>query len=769
MLHAVNDPGGGMSTFAYCLLVVLILTAATFGAHGWSIFDGLYLDDHWHRLRLADHDWSPTALLDAATIKPDRFMDAWWQEKPIYWQYLRPFAILVAKIVYQLSGGSVKAWHAVSVILHLVNAFMVHRLCLWLTRRRSWSVVGALLFIVYSHNVFAVAWLASQNIVLQTSLTLAALLCYIKASRLDVYAGREPDHFAGSQAMFSEGGAVCPGLRRGWFAAAVVFWCLGLLSRENAIVLPVFCVAVDVCFGSGRQARARLPGYALMALVGVLFLYGRMRIYYHPMPDFYFRRPDGDMGEYGLWLLAKLLHFYTAAVWLSPMTIGPSGRYRPFSEVPGDCVLMLVILGILGTGYCLACRRTRGWWIWPLWILLSLLPVVPVLATPYVGYMPSIGFAVGMILGPALRNVVPSGRVGRWSKGVAIWFLIATTLYMPIYRPMWYSHLAAERSTIQYILNDPPPRTATDLFFLNLPFTNIYARLHLEHAWGKDGLDRSPTKDYLGTVGPAFEPGLLDRGPRGPFRCHALTFCPDLLRMDHPCRLEQLDAYTFTLAIEGRAFFSGALGRFLIDGMTDHGRFQAGQTVETDSYEATVVRADEEGVWELKFRFREPLASDRFAFYLGTTGCAAARIRFWGVAGPPATGPLSIRVTTEADIESAARLIEAGQAEAADILFGGLASADRDLRAAACKAMAKVVEPVARSRGFWGGASEAHRLRTWWHAHVDEDMLLAWSRDIDHFAAMRWSRDRLFRIRRIASYVIRSDLYLTGPPFPGPR
>ena len=36
------------------------------------------------------------------------------------------------------------------------------------------------------------------------------------------------------------------------------------------------------------------------------------------------------------------------------------------------------------------------------------------------------------------------------------------------------------------------------------------------------------------------------------------------------------------------------------------------------------------------------------------------------------------------------------------------------------------------------------------------------------YAARRWQRDALFRIRRVASKIIRADLYLTGPPFSGP-
>src|SRR5207249_1018688 len=102
--------------------------------------------------------------------------------------------------------------------------------------------VGALLFVVYSHSVFAVAWLAANNTVLQTSLTLAALLCYVRASALNLYAARpkeEPDNTAWTPA---------PQLRRGWFAASLLLWMLAMLSRENAIVLPAILAALDLAF-----------------------------------------------------------------------------------------------------------------------------------------------------------------------------------------------------------------------------------------------------------------------------------------------------------------------------------------------------------------------------------------------------------------------------------------------------------------------------------------------------------------------------------------
>ena len=100
-------------------------------------------------------------------------------------------------------------------------------------------------------------------------------------------------------------------------------------------MLPGLAVAFDFAYGGGRRFKARFGVYVLFALVGLAFIYWRLVHYYHPIPEIYFRKPDGD--GYALWALAKLMHYLTASIWLSPMTIGPTGRYHPFSEAPGDC------------------------------------------------------------------------------------------------------------------------------------------------------------------------------------------------------------------------------------------------------------------------------------------------------------------------------------------------------------------------------------------------------------------------------------------------
>ena len=769
-----------LARFAYPVGVVVLVSAATWAVHGHALNDGLLLDDHLHRLRLAEDDWSWASFREATTIAPDQFVNAWWQEQPYAWHYFRPFAILVAKTVYHLSDGSVKAWHAISILLHLATAFLVYWLAWQLTRHRFWSVVAALLVVVYSHSVYAVSWLAAQNILLQTTLTLAGLLCYIRASSLDVHAVPRTEPTAGNRPA--------PPLRPAWLAAAVTVWVLALFSRENAIVLPFFWAAFDSAFGGRRHLLARWRFYVTVGIFACGFTFWRIFLFEAPMPDFYMQRPGGDLLAYCAWAFVQLLYYLTSAVWLSPMTIGTGARFNPITEVPVDVVLMLLILGAMGGGYWAAAGRARGAWIWPAWIVLAVLPVVPVLATPHSGYLPSVGFALAMVLGPALHKQLHPDGSRRWSVGVAIWFLIATTIYVPIYRPMWYSFLAAERETIQRVLADPPPTEARELFFINLPFINIYAPLVLQRAWGLDGLDENDAdrRTLLGPWATVDDPENVPTRPQDDFRCHVLTYAPDVLYMDVTSTVTQLDAHRFTVSIEQRPWFSGALGRFLIEGMRANGPLTEQTEVlptpyscNADLFDVVVRRADAEGVWELEFAFHRPLASEDYCFYLGSPQSGAARLRF----APPDPSPEPLPVNapaTRAEVDATADSFAAGCAEAGEMLLAAAAMGDPHVASAAREAFARIGAPFLEAQGaplwFTEDGAEAvlddadwNTKRAWWRQRVDPNTYARFQRYRDYFDGLQTQRAALYNIRSTAGAIIRSDLYLTGPPYPGPR
>ena len=732
--------------------VWLLLAVATMAAHGWSLGDGLFLDDHWHQARLREMGWSLGELLEATTIDPNWFIDTWWQERSICWRYSRPVSVVLMKTVHHVSSGSVAAHHAVSLVLHFLVACMVHQLCWLLTRNRFWPVVGGLLFVVYSHGVFAVSWLAAQNVVLQTALMLAALLCYICASGLDVSppaAHGADQNQDGSRATPGTADAAPPNLKGGLFVWTIVLWSLALFSRENAIMLPVIMAAFDLAFGGRRHVWARRRVYLVVGALAVAFLYWRLMIFYHPMPDVYARRAGVE--GYWLWCLVKLMHYVCSSVWLSPMTVGPTGRITPIHEVPGDCLLMLGVLAVMGVGYYQACRNARGYWIWPLWLVLAVLPVVPLLATPHTGYLCGVGFAVAMVLGPGLGRAIKWVGMGKWCRPVALWFLVATCVYIPIYRTLWRGIMAAERYTIAEMAAEPPPEGVTDAFFLNLPFVNIYSQICLTEVWG---------------------------GAMSDVRCHVLTYSPVLLRMEQPCRLTQLDEHSFSISVEGRPYFSGLLGRFLIDGLRDGGPFKTGQVIAGEHFDVRILQTDTEGVRELLFTFHQPLASDRYRFYLTTRECGALRLTFVGPDGgqrPPA--PVEATTLSLHNVASAAGRLSLGESTAAEVLFAAMELEDQELRRRAWAAFVKVAAPIARATGasmqdvLVGEQPPADRSRVykWWRRSVDDRLLDRVWVHRDDFTAIRHTRDALFNVRSITADIIKTDLYLTGPPFPGPR
>jgi len=726
--------------------VCVLLLAATLLAHGWSLEDGLFLDDHHHLRHLRSIGWTPRELLEAATIEPQRFIDMWWQDQPARWQYSRPFSILLMKLVYAVTGDSVRAQHAVSLLMHCAAACLVHQLCLLLTRSGVWSIAGALLFVVYSHSVFAVGWLAAQNTILQTLLTLGALLCYLRASALDI--GPSAAVQSDSSLFFSRADSARP-LRGGWFAAALFLWLLALLSRENAVILPILLAAFDLAFGGRRQLRARLVPHAILFFLAAAFLAWRLVLYHHPMPDFYARQPGAE--GYAAWWIAKLLHYLCAAVWLSPMVIGPSGRFRPFEESPGDYWFAAAILLVMGAGYLVACRRARGWWIWPLWLLLAVLPVVHIMPTPHQGYFCAVPFAVAMILGPGLARIIKPPNAARCSRWIAAWFLFATCLYIPIYRTLWEGMIAAERYTMAGMESQAPPDQDSDLFFLNLPFVNIYVQTCLRDAW---------------------------RAADGDFRCHVLTYSPETIRVDKPCYVEQLDDYRFTIQTEGEGYFSGVLGRFLIEALRGGRRLRAGEIVERPLFTASVISANERGVQKLEFAFREKLSSPRFRFYLTTMDHPAALLRFRDLSDSAEASAIPPTSLDGGSILEAAERLAAGDFGVAEPLWAAAMSDDVSSRDLARSSLQRTLRAVARALGsplqkVLDSPSvpdrDWPRLRRWWHENVDQSLLAALTERAAELEAIRARRDSIYTVQTVAGRIIHSDLYMTGPPFRGPR
>jgi hypothetical protein len=795
-------------------LTVALLAIAVLAAHGWCLGDGTVLDDWQHQKHLREHGWSLPELQRSLTIRPADWVEHWWQTKEVRWEYARPLFILTMKTIYHVLGGDDPFWlHAYSLLLHFACAVMVWRLTWLLSRDAFWSGFAGLLFVVYPHAVMTVQWSSSQNCVQQTAFTLAALLLYVRASGLNVFERRDEaterrrDVVKGN-ADCSEGSrgnatahSVSSSLRFPVSSAAplvgcFLFWLIALFTKENALLLPPIVVAFDLAFGGWRHVRARLPVYAMLAGLGGVFLVWRAGVISVGMPDVYFRRPAGDWPQYCGWCAAKLLHYVTTSIWPAPMTIGPTGRLNPWTDATGDCLLMLGIVTILGAGYALATRQMRGWWIWPAWILLAVLPVTPVIATAHSGYLGGVGYAISVALAavgtrgalPSIQN--PKSKIQNaaipvktalgarllnlGARAAAFGALASMSVLTLLNRWQWTGVIAAERWVPAWIQADPPDSRVTDVFFLNLPFLNIYAKPQLNRL-----------------LDPSFEA----------VRAHVLTYAPQPIMPEQRVTIVPRSATSFSLAVEGQPYFSRLLGRFLLEGFGQGRQFRTGEIVTTDRFNVRIVAADAEGVRELEFSFPKPLDSPEYCFYLTTETCGAARLQFNVHAAPTTSQTIAQGPRTAGEIAALRARLEVGDASAMLPLLAAVSDEENPLGRDARSALQPVavhlavvtgsqvqrlllgphldpdpLAPPPRIRGPQPippppslSAAQWAEVAHWWQSSItDEQLTLLWSRrgEFEHFIK---AREELPHARQWAALIGRTDLYLTGPPFPGPR
>ncbi|QDV90882.1 hypothetical protein RAS2_19660 [Phycisphaerae bacterium RAS2] len=731
----------GWPVFAITLIVALL--------HGLALWDGVVLDDHWHQKGLREHGWTFPELLRTLIIAPADYIECWWQTRPVVWHYFRPFFIVCMKFAYLVVGrGDETALHALSLGLHWLSSLLVWRLCLRLTGDRTWSLLGGLVFAIYPHSVVTVAWPSSQNVVIQNTLLLGVVLAYLRASRIPSAACEE---VMSADAISSQ---ACPSYAHGALAATWTLWLLAIFTRENAILFPAILASFELASGGWRRLWARRAFFFACGAVGVAFMAWRTALGIDPLPDVYCHRPDGQLARYAGWLAAKLLHYLCVSIWPAPMVAGPTGRMNPWVEVPGDCTVMVLILAGMGWMYFRAARRTAGWWIWPLWIVLSILPVVAVVATPHSGYMSGVGVAVGMAIAMSAAKGEASPSMLRPAVGLAM--ILGMAFMAPVTRLQWMGTAAAERIVPGWVQISPPAKTVTDVFFINQPFVNVYLKPDLDKRFG-----------------PSFSP----------VRVHALTFAPHPTGMDRRSTLEQVDAHSFVVRIEGQAYFSRLLGRFLVEGFGDRAMFEPGRTIHTDAFDVTIVEHDARGVWALKFAFPRPLTDPSYCFYFTSGVCGAAKIRFAAAASPSLQRPeppwlrANPMLMDSTEVEQAAAYLEAGYAAAAIPLLQIAADEKHPMRSEAQVALRPVAECVSTALGARcqfvfdkpsPDAADWREVATWWALAVrDENLREVWQhrRDFEHLV---WLRAENEFDRWIASGLIRTDMYLTGPPYRGP-
>ncbi len=555
-------------------LSAAVLAAVILLAHGGSLFDGLFFDDHWHRVQFERLGWSWNDLIESATFDvPGELAKFWFAQRSLQWRYARPLAMAVMKLEYLAGRGEPIVAHAAALLWHWLAALAVLVLARAALRHNAWALLAAALFALNPHSVFAVSWIAARNALVGGLLLLAAVAAWWRYS----LPGDEAD------------GDSRTNTRPNLAIAAIALWLLALLAREAAVVFAPLILALDLLYGGRPHARRHLPFHAAAWLLTALYLAWRLLVFPRgELPEIYFTAPDGL--SFALWAASRMLQLCFALVFNTPMFIGiaPSGGGLPAE--PLTHAVMLVGTAAVAAWWLLAVRTRPERWFWPLWVLLAFAPVVPVVMLPHFAYVPAAALAIMTVV------LIRAAR-GRWRWVLATVIIGYNVWSLALYRVAWRGMCRAEQLVYADIIDDGPPPPGSSIFLINAPAACSYLGPTLREAWG------DPT-----------------------LRAHILTFAdhPLVMTAESSVRIESQRTLIVSSAPPG--YFAGRVGHMLQAGLRSE-PLAVGDVASGELFTARVEAGDESGLTRLRFEFHEPLDASSVRVYVSTPDRPAYRLR----------------------------------------------------------------------------------------------------------------------------------------------
>jgi hypothetical protein len=341
--------------FRRLALLAVALTAAL--AYANALSNGFVLDDG-AVIRTNPLVTSPLGAWRAFSLP-------YWPERIGGGQY-RPLGIISFAFDWLVSGGNPRWFHAVNVLWHVAATVAVFTLAAELLAPAA-ALVAGLVFALHPVHVESVANVVGRLECMAAVFVIGALLAH---------------------------------RRRHW--SAPVWFALGLLSKESAVVLIALAAANDVLLSRDWRAtlEARRRWYASYAAVALLFAAAFLVVFHDRVATYPARGFVGTTTLERLAIVAKIIPHYVRLL-LVPAEL--SASYGP-NVIPADTspsastVLGAAAFVMLATAFFSVARERR----WPVmafalaWIPIALSPVSNVLF-PSVWlaertlYLPSIG------------------------------------------------------------------------------------------------------------------------------------------------------------------------------------------------------------------------------------------------------------------------------------------------------------------------------------------------------------------------------------------
>jgi tetratricopeptide (TPR) repeat protein len=319
-----------------------------------------------------------------------------------------PVTDILRAIIYLFSGYSPTAFHAVSILFHLVNIVLVFRFIELLCGSRLIAIVCALLFSLHPLQVESVAWASSGSNLFSSTFFLSALIAYLYYLRSS---------------------------RKSMLAVSFLFFILALLSKAVVVVLPAVMLLIDYYKSRKITAKVLLEKtlFILPAIaVGILTLILKHNVgAVQDIAIFSFpQRMVFACYSFITYLFKLLLPLHLSAFYPYPV--------KNEAAIPASYYLyVLLFLGL--AAYIIYAQRSSkkiifsiGFFALTVVLVLQLLPVGGAIMAERYGYLPCIG----------IFYLVAEGFNYLWKKKQAAMALVALSAFSIFFIAKTYARTA---------------------------------------------------------------------------------------------------------------------------------------------------------------------------------------------------------------------------------------------------------------------------------------------------------------------------------------
>ncbi len=226
--------------FIIILLTAIVYSKAIFNE--FSIFD----DDFFIRTNPLVKDLSADGLRKILTsINSGKY---------------QPLTTLSFAIEYRLLGFNPILFHFTNILLHLISTLLAFKFTERLSGNRITAIIVAFLFALHPMHVEEVAWASERKDMLYAVFYLWSLLVYLKY--------RES------------------GFKRKYYVTGILIFLASLLSKSEAITLPLVLVAIDLYNGRTMKAGVLLEKIPYVVFSVIIFAISLVS-----------KNTDGGLGE----------------------------------------------------------------------------------------------------------------------------------------------------------------------------------------------------------------------------------------------------------------------------------------------------------------------------------------------------------------------------------------------------------------------------------------------------------------------------------------